>query len=88
MLKKLNLESKSNKKIQLNDFEFIKNDEGEKSLGIGTFAEVKLARLKRTGKKYALKIVSVFNIYRLMLFRSRLMMNSLLGIKKISGKRY
>jgi len=44
---------------QLSDFEFVQSLHGKGSkLGIGSFAEVKLAREKKTQQVFALKIVN------------------------------
>lgn len=48
----------NNKFSSANEFEFIKDPKKNKSqLGIGSFGEVKLAAHKKTGKKFAIKIV-------------------------------
>jgi len=45
----------------LSEFEFL-HDPNDKSakLGTGSFASVKLAKEKKTGKQYAIKIVTTF----------------------------
>ena len=62
MLKLLKLETDQKKpNLSLNDFEFIQaNNDGK--LGVGTFAIVQLAKLKKSNKLLALKIVR--NFYR------------------------
>lgn len=44
---------------KLSEFEFVHNPKDEKSkLGVGSFASVKLAKEKRSGKMQAIKIVT------------------------------
>ena len=71
MLKQLKLVSDSRiKNLSLNDFEFIQaNNDGK--LGVGTFAIVQLAKLKKSNKLLALKIVKNFIVIYIYLFRSK-----------------
>ena len=44
----------------LSDFEFIHNPNDKSAkLGVGSFASVKLAREKKSGKLFAIKVVSI-----------------------------
>ena len=60
MLKELKLETDLTAQLDLNDFEIQQVKSKKGMLGVGSFATVQLAKLKKNQKLYALKIVSFY----------------------------
>ncbi len=59
MLTQLKLDKETRNRCKLDDFEIIHLNRKKKgALGVGSFATVKLAKHKKSGKYFALKIVS------------------------------
>ena len=57
MLASLNILDKQQGNLSLADFEIMKTSDEDGLLGIGTFANVQLAKCKKTGQMIALKTV-------------------------------